>query len=260
MQYEVRDFQTEVIEASHNRPVLVDFWAEWCGPCRMLGPIVEKLAAEPGARFSLVKVDTEARPELAQAFQIRGIPNLKLFSRGEIVAELAGALPEPQLRAWLDQHLPSPARDRLAAARAATDPAEARRLVEEAIALEPSLSEAAIALAGLLVAEDPARAEALARAHRAAPGAEEVLQVLALVAEPLPDDGSPAAGHARAGVAALAAGRHADAAEAFLALAEANRRWQDGFPAKAFRSLFTLLGPQHPVTRDYRRRADLALY
>lgn len=260
MAYEVRDFRKQVIDASHERPVLVDFWAAWCGPCRMLGPIIEKLAGEPGARFSLVKVDTEANPELAQAFQIRSIPNLKLFSRGEIIAELAGALPEPQLRAWLEQNLPSPAREKLAAARAAGDTVEARCLVEEAVALDPNLPEAAIVLAGLLVAEDPARAEALARAHRAAPGADEVLQVLALVAEPLPDDGSAAAAHARTGVAALAAGRYADAADAFLALAEASRRWHDGFPAKAFRTLFGLLGPQHPVTRDYRRRADLVLY
>jgi putative thioredoxin len=260
MQYELRDFDQDVLEASRTCPVLVDFWAAWCGPCRQLGPIVEKLAAEAGERWALVKVDTEARPDLAQAYQIRGIPNLKLFHRGQVIAELPGALPEPQLRAWLDENLPSPARDRLAAARAAGDPAEARRLVEEAVALDPNLPEAAIVLAGLLVAEDPARAEALARAHRAAPGADEVLQVLALVAEPLPDDGSPAAAHARAGVAALAAGRHADAAEAFLALAEASRRWHDGFPAKAFRTLFGLLGPQHQVTRDYRRRADLALY
>nr|HPQ59697.1 thioredoxin [Flavobacteriales bacterium] len=105
--FEVTDFERQVIARSAHVPVLVDLWAAWCGPCRFLGPIVEKLAREADGRWELVKVDTEANPDIAARYEVRGIPNLKLFVNGEVVAELAGALPEPQLRQWIEEHLPT---------------------------------------------------------------------------------------------------------------------------------------------------------
>lgn len=100
-------FQTQVVDKSHDKPVVVDFWAPWCGPCRALGPTIERLARESGGAWRLVKINTDAHPELMQRWGIRGIPAVKLFARGEVVAEFTGALPEPQLRRWLSEHLPA---------------------------------------------------------------------------------------------------------------------------------------------------------
>lgn len=99
------DFETEVLAKSHHKPVVVDFWAPWCGPCRVLGPIIEKLARESGGAWRLVKINTDAHPQLAQQYHVRGIPAVKMFRKGRVVAEFTGALPDVQLRRWLDEHL-----------------------------------------------------------------------------------------------------------------------------------------------------------
>lgn len=103
-------FQTHVLEKSHEKPVLVDFWAPWCGPCRALGPTLDKLARESGGAWRLVKINTDAHQALSQRFGVRGIPAVKLFVDGEVAAEFTGALPEVQVRQWLAQHLPASAR------------------------------------------------------------------------------------------------------------------------------------------------------
>lgn len=94
----------EVIQKSHDKPVLVDFWAPWCGPCRVLGPTIERVAKDTKGAVRLVKINVDVHQSLAQRFQVQGIPAVKLFRNGEVVAEFAGAMPEPQLRQWLDEH------------------------------------------------------------------------------------------------------------------------------------------------------------
>ena len=105
MSYEVNDFHKEVIERSHEVPVVVDFWAPWCGPCLMLGPVIEKLASEAEGKWSLVKVNTDDNQALAAQYQIRGIPNLKLFIGGKLVSEQMGVQPEPALKSWVESYL-----------------------------------------------------------------------------------------------------------------------------------------------------------
>lgn len=105
MSYEVKDFQADVIARSGEVPVVVDFWAPWCGPCRMLGPVIEKLASEAEGKWSLVKVNTDEHQDIAARYQIRGIPNLKLFVNGQPVGEQVGALSEPVLKQWIEGHL-----------------------------------------------------------------------------------------------------------------------------------------------------------
>jgi putative thioredoxin len=117
MSHDVTDFQAEVIERSRTLPVLVDFWAAWCGPCRVLGPLLEHLAGEAGDRWALAKVDTEKFPELAGQYGVTSIPSVKLFAGGEVVDEFVGALPEADIRRWIDAALPSPLAARVAEAR-----------------------------------------------------------------------------------------------------------------------------------------------
>lgn len=185
MNHDLTDFQTDVVDRSRHTPVLVDFWAAWCGPCKMLGPVLEKLAAEAAGRWVLVKIDTEAHPDLAAQFGIRGIPDVKLFHRGEVVAEFSGALPEPHLRTWLAEHLPTPKRGAMGRAREllhAGRAAEAASLLQPLLAAEPADQELAVLTARAVVFAHPATAaRMLAELPAASPWTEgaDIVRALA---------------------------------------------------------------------------------
>lgn len=135
------DFQRSVLDDSRQRPVVVDFWAPWCGPCKSLKPILEKLAAEYGGKFRLAKVNSDENQELAQRYGVRGIPSVKAFVDGEMVDEFSGALPEAEVRAFLDRLIPSQAdelRAQAAAVRQTGDHGAALQLLAEASKLEPA--------------------------------------------------------------------------------------------------------------------------
>jgi putative thioredoxin len=148
-------FDSEVVETSRTRPVVVDFWAPWCAPCRALKPILEKLAAERDGEFVLAKMNTDENPETAARFGIRGIPAVKAFRDGKVAAEFTGAVPESAVRAFLGKILPTPGeklRLAAAAALAAGDAEAAEAGLGDALRAEPSLHEARVDLAELLVA------------------------------------------------------------------------------------------------------------
>jgi putative thioredoxin len=149
-------FTQQVVDRSTEVPVVVDFWADWCGPCHALGPILEKLAIEANGSWVLAKVDVDANPSLAAAARVQGIPAVRAFKDGKQVAEFTGALPEPHVRAWLKKLGPSPAElavERGVAAEQKGQPQEAQRAYEEALADEPSNDEARRGLSRVRLAQ-----------------------------------------------------------------------------------------------------------
>lgn len=271
----VADFAARVLGASRQVPVIVDFWAEWCQPCRILKPILEKLAAEYGGRFILAKVDSDHNQELAQRYGVRGIPAVKAFVNGEMVDEFTGALPEAQIRDFIDRLIPSPAEPlRLQAldAHAAGDLEGARQLMAQAIKLDPAndtsyLDYVEMSLAAGAIDEareimeavrprcrDRARVEALdAQLALAASGGGKI-DIAALRTRIAAD---PADLDARLQLAnALAVARdYRPAFEQLLEIVRRDRAWNEQAGRKTMLTLFTVLGaqPQHDdLVREFR--------
>ncbi len=272
-------FETEVLQKSLQVPVLVDFWATWCGPCKTLTPILEKLAAEYNGAFVLAKVDVDQEQQIAAAFQIRSVPTVFLVQNGQIVDGFPGAMPEGQLREFLTQHgvVPgeaAPAEE--AAAPVALDPqAEVARL-REAIAAEPDKDEykldLALALlrvgeseeAGRLLDALPANLSTDDRAVRGrarlgfanalkdAPPREALEQALAQ---------DPADSRARhlLGVRLLVEGQDEQALAQFIELLRLDRNYAEGLPKKTLIDAFRVVEDEDLVGQ-YRRKMSSLLF
>ncbi len=270
MNHDLSDFATDVLEASRTAPVLVDFWAPWCGPCKMLGPVLEKLAAGAGGRWTLVKVNTDEYPELATEYGIRGIPDVKLFHHGAVVAEFSGALPEPHVRRWLEEHLPTPKREAMATGREllhAGRAAEAAALLRPLAEANPDDNELAALTARALVFSSPNEAVALiAELPPANPWEDtvtlvrEFARLFALVDQPPAEvAASPLRDQYLAGIRALRAQRYAEALRAFIAVLQDQPGFDHGHAKAATLATFKHLGMRHPLTDEFFRAYSMAV-
>ena len=270
MEYEITDFQNDVLEASADEPILVDFWAPWCGPCRQLSPVLESLA-EASNDWTLAKVNVDDHQEAAQAYGVRGIPAVKLFVDGEAVAEFTGAKPEHAIKKWLEEHLPSEEKNRIENARAALEEGnheEAEQLLWPVLEDDPDHDEAQVLMARALAFKDPTRAEALANAAEVADptlrqtrdGVQTITRLLTLADDPsdLPENGVKDT-YLNA-IRALSNQDFDAALDHFIDVVRTNRDYDEDGARKACVALFTLLGEEHPATQAHRRTFDMALY
>ena len=277
----VQDFDEVVIEGSRRAPVIVDFWAPWCAPCRALAPILESLEGQYEGKFTLVKVNSDENPELAARYGVRGIPNVKAFAGGELVDEFSGALPEPMVREFLQRVIPSPAEElRLQAVeiyRQQSDGVQALDLLARALELDPT-NQAAIVDSASVLADLARYDEARQFIDRLSPVAQMEEPVTALRSridfaasaaqsahpdtlrqqiERAPDDLD-----ARLQLANVCASReqYAEALEQLLEIVRRDRSFRDDVGRKTMLQVFGVLGNQNELVTEYRRKLASAMY
>lgn len=265
------DFEIAVIAKSHESPVVVDFWAPWCGPCRVLGPILEKLAAEGRGSFLLAKLNVDQNPSISAQYNIRGIPAVKAFRDGIVVAEFVGALPEPKVREFINKIAPSEAdraMDEAQSLLATRHWARAEAAFRAALQDQPGNGAASLGLVKTLLAQGKGcEAEELLENF---PGGSEIaaaekLKSLAhLLCEIEPDEPPICetdldALYYQSG-RLLARGQWDAAMDGLLETLRRDRKYRRGEPRLIMLGLFELLGEDDPRTREYRRELASVLF
>lgn len=273
MSYELQDFRKEVVEQSKITPVVIDFWAEWCGPCRSLGPVIEKLASEAGGKWKLVKVNTEVHQQLAAQFGIKSIPAVKMVFNGALVAEFTGALPEAQIRQWLKDNLPESADEEddaeyetlLEQAESSGNRVETHRLLNYLWEKQPDNERFLLALAMSWLPDDPQKARNLLAGKETQSRYEihfqsiETIIWLSTLATSPPDENSVKQ-QFHDGAKALLNHDFENAVGHFLDVLMKDRSLYDDGARKACVAIFTMLGEHHPITRSNRRKFSMLLY
>lgn len=265
-----KDFENSVLKASEIRPVVVDFWAPWCGPCRVLGPLLEKIAGENTGRLVLAKVNVDQDPGLADSFGIRGIPAVKAFRNREIVDEFTGALPESEVRSFFSALLPTEADEAADRARKLEQEGkleQAEEAYRSALSVDPRHGRALVSLAKILEARNE-EGEALRLAESVVGEPEEaeadrIAARLRLRRGVHKDEeegfrkrvqSDPSDLEARLALARLLAAReeYEEALEELLQILRRNRSFRDGEAQKTMLEIFEAVGPRSPLAEKYR--------
>ena len=272
-------FEANVLAQSHTVPVVVDFWAPWCGPCRVLGPVLEKLAAEGGGRWILAKINTDENPQVAGAFRLSGIPAVKAFVNGELVAEFTGALPPAKVQHWLSGFLPSETDEKIDLGRqlvASGDLAAAEAAFQDALAgADPDHPAALVALAGLAL-DAGRKKDALDLIDRipehrrdqvSRPMARLELRLEADTAADLPTlqatfdaDPTDTAARYNLALALIATERYEDGLAHLLEIVRRDRAFRDDAARKTMVKVFEIVGIQSDLAFDWRRKLGAAMY
>lgn len=273
------NFQQEVVDRSRHVPVVVDFWAPWCGPCRALGPLLESLAAEKNGQFVLAKINTDDNPDLAQAFQVNGIPAVFAIRNGKLADRFEGVMPEPDVRKFIEAQIGAQAADPTVNALEleGRDPAAAAAAYRGMLAGNPDEPEARVGLARVLLASPGNEAEASNLLRGIDSGdqfdeAERLKTIIQLREVPHADpELSEAMGAAtrnpqdaqacyRLGQILAARGEYMPALDLLLVAAEEDRALGRTAVRELMVNIFKVVGPQSPEADEYRRKLQNVLY
>jgi len=269
MNYEITNFSTDVIERSHTIPVLVDFWAEWCAPCKVLGPILERLAEAQKDNWVLAKADIDKHQEIAAEYGIRSIPNTKLFVDGQVVNEFVGALPEYTVVKWLEKAVPDKFRKDIEKAQRLIleeHVSEGQAILEQVLSRASGNAQARVLLAGTYLDSDRKRAlELVAEIDEGSehfPVAEAIQTISTLVQkmerpQTLPED--PVKQMYLDAIRELSRKNFDGAVEKFIRVIQDNRYYDKDGARRACLAIFRILGEEHEITRKHRRNFGSAL-
>jgi len=261
-------FLPDVIERSRRQPVIVDFWAPWCGPCRMLSPMLERITAEAKGAVTLAKINTDENQRLAAQYGVQGIPAVKMFRDGNVVGEFVGALPESKVREFIKRYAPDQSDLILAAARdlaRALRWAEAETAYRHALAIDPDNALIALELSKVLLrlgtsAEAASLLEAIPSGAREAEAAQKLLPVAHwLCAAPTAGEQEIDRMYAEAGQLACE-GKYAEAMDNLIGVLRRNRAYRNGEAKQVMLGLFELLGADDPIAREHQRQLANVLF
>ncbi|MCX6014399.1 MAG: thioredoxin [Chloroflexales bacterium] len=259
------DFETNVISQSHHTVVVVDFWAPWCGPCRVLGPILERMAHAAEGAWILAKVNVDNNQSLSQRYNVQGIPAVKAFKNGAVVEQFAGALPESQITTWLSRIVPSRKTQQLALLRetALHNPKAVRHELASMHSASPHDDSIKVTYGGVLARlNDPIAYDILRSVNTQSiqyAEAQAWLVLLSAIQSAVLVSTGVAEQYAQA-IRNFSDGDVSASITQLLTLVTTNRNWQDDAARKTLLAIFNVIGDDHPLVPQARRELAIALF